>query len=183
MHIDGWYQLSDANQDVHSTSENTCTECPAMPSGDADWKALSLKQWLTIREARDAIRALCVRHGHKLLADPKRRGSANTTLVRTSRLSKGKLNAECPCKADIRVVRSKSATGPVYCRISRSSVFVHTQCAIIFTKASPKEFIQLDSFQQYAESTPDATGRQMQKFMQNSTHCVGLERGTSTNPP
>ncbi|KNH07960.1 hypothetical protein XU18_1431 [Perkinsela sp. CCAP 1560/4] len=109
-HIDGWYQLSDANQDVHSTSDNTCTECPAMSSEDGDWKALSSKQLLTIREARDAIRVLCVRHGHKLLADPKRKGSTNTTLVCTSRLSKGKLNAECPCKPETRLVRSKSAT-------------------------------------------------------------------------
>ncbi|KNH06797.1 hypothetical protein XU18_2399 [Perkinsela sp. CCAP 1560/4] len=68
----------------------------------------------------------------------------------------GKLNAECPCKADIRVVRSKSATGPVCYRISCGSVFVHTQCAIIFPKASAKGIIQLDSFQQYAESTPAA---------------------------
>ncbi|KNH06572.1 hypothetical protein XU18_2593 [Perkinsela sp. CCAP 1560/4] len=108
----------------------------------------------------------------------KRRGSTNTTLVCTSPLFKGKLNAECPCKAEIRVVRSKSATGRVYHRISRSSVFEHTQCAIIFPRASAKGIIQLDSFQQYAESTPDATGRQMR----NSTHCVGLERGTSMNP-
>ena len=84
MHIDGWYQLSGASQDVHSTSENICTECPAMSSEDGDWKALSLKQWLTIREARDAIRVLCVRHGHKLLAEAEGKHKHNSCLYITA---------------------------------------------------------------------------------------------------